>query len=104
MDCNLSASGANLANFFFLCAALLPSSFCYFSRFRAYTAHFANFPILCGLIMQLILIMNQLFFVHLCGQAKANELINYADCPKPLFSGQILLGIAEIMNYLIDFP
>ena len=76
MDCNLSASGANLANFFFLCAALLPSSFCCFSRFRAYTAHFANFPILCGLIMRLILLtLDQIFFAHLRGQAKAFMLL-----------------------------
>ena len=91
-----------------------PAHFAIFFRFRAYTAHFANFPILCGLIMRLILIMNQIFFAYLCGQAKAfmlvaksarhNELNNYADCPKPLFSGQILLGIAEITNYLINFP
>ena len=60
--------------------------------------------------MWLILIMDQIFFAHLCGQAKAfmsarqNELINYADCPQPLFSGQILLGIAEIIYYLYNFP
>ena len=41
-----------------------------------YAAHFANFFILCSLIMRLILLtLDQIFFAHLRGQAKAFMLL-----------------------------
>ena len=105
MDCNVSASdrhiknvfvrfskrffepcyspekqirAAHFANCLYFVQPYYPAHFAIFSYFVQpyYAAHFANFPILCSLIMQLfLLILDQIFFAYLRGQAKAFMLL-----------------------------